>query len=104
MATASKTELALQALLAALTAQANGPGGIPVPSRNETLPTRFALSDSGVVDVFFNVNDGDGGPVQTAIGHPDETDEVYQIEHRAEIDWVVKAMDGTQASLDARDA
>lgn len=104
MATASKTELALQALLAALTAQANGPGGIPVPARNETLPSRFKPADSGTVNVFFNVNDGDGRVSETAVGHPDEVDEVYQLEHRAELEWVVEAIDGTDESLATRDA
>lgn len=103
MASPSKTELALQALVAALTAQANGPGGIPVPSRNETLPERFAPANSGDVNVFFNVNDGDARVTEIALGNPDEVADVYQLEHRAEVEWVVEAIDSSAPSLAAKE-
>jgi len=105
---ASRTEEALQALVAAFAAAAAAaPTVLPPPSRNEMLPTRLEAFD-GTTCGFLNVLDGSGGP-EGADGGPGETlgadDSVdgYEIIHRAEVEWIIEAVekDDREAAFDA---
>ena len=98
----SRTEQAILALVAALTVQAGiGSPAIPVPTRNNTLPAKFAAFNA--VAVFFNVLDGDGKVEDTSLGNPDEAADSYRIFHRAQIEWAVQAVSDTdrEAAFDA---
>ena len=98
----SATETAILALVAALTAEANLPlPPFPAPSRNETLPERFA--EFGAVSVYFTVFDGDGQVHQETLGNPDVVPNTYEIHHRPKIMWAVMGTDNAarEAAFDA---
>jgi hypothetical protein len=87
----SATETAIQALIAALTAQASGGSPpFPVPTRNNTLPSRFVEWGNAGLTAFFNVLDGNGRVTQETLGLPDVQPDTYEIHHRVEIEWVVQ--------------
>ena len=94
----SKTEIALAALAAALTAKAGEPNAaIPAPTRNEVLPSNFAqFAGAGF---WLNLLDGDGEVEGEVLGDPDGTTEVYEIKHRAALELVIE-----HASQPTRDA
>ena len=92
---ASRTELAIQALIAAMTMQAGlSPPPYPVPTRNNTLPAKFTASVPAFPDVtfFFNVNDGNGKVNQETLGRPDTVPDTYEIHHRPEIELAVQGI------------
>lgn len=93
MTEVSKTELALQALLAALT----GPllaAGFPEPMRNETLDVLLENIGEGTGCVI-NVIDGNGDvPSETMGAYVSE--DGYEIEHRAEIEFLLADADADQ--------
>ena len=102
----SKTELAVQALIAAITAQSGeSPSPFPPPTRNNTLPAKFTAAVSAYPDVafFFNVNDGDGKVFQETLGAPDTVPNTYEIHHRPEIELAVQGVVDTdrEAAFDA---
>lgn len=90
---ASQTELAIKALIAAITTQSGAsPSPFPVPTRNNTLPAKFTASVPTYSDAtfFFNVNDGEGKVFQETLGAPDVVPNTYEIHHRAEIELAVQ--------------
>lgn len=102
----SATETAILALIAALTAVAQGDAPpYPVPTRNNTLPARFASSVSAApgVTFFFNVNDGNGRINQQTLGQPDTVPDTYELHQRCEVELVVESANDAdrEAAFDA---
>jgi hypothetical protein len=98
----SATETAIVGLVAALTTQAGLPlPSIPVPSRNEILPSRFHAF--GSVEVYFTVFDGEGRINQETLGHPDVVANTYELHQRPLLMWAVMAPDNAarEAAFDA---
>lgn len=97
----SRTEQALQALLASLVTQSQLPASaLPTPLRNEALPTRMFQTGADL-EIFFNVWDGDGDVTDETLGAEDPAQEDgYNIEHHAIIEWVVAG--GDKAAREAR--
>ncbi len=88
----SKTEAALAALAAALTAKAAEPDpAIPAPTRNEVLPSNFA--QFGGAGFWFNLLDGDGEIEGEALGDSDGITEVYEITQRAALELAIEHAD-----------
>lgn len=87
----TRTEEVLQALVAALLAQSVllSPA-LPVPKRNEALPSRLFQPAPGASETYLNVWDGDGSPSGETLGADDPgVSDGYEIEHRASVEWVV---------------
>jgi hypothetical protein len=94
---ASRSEQALLALVAALSAKAaETPSDICAPSRNQELSERFQETDG--VGRFFNVLDGDTDPDpdRQVLGPANAGDRIYELRQLATIEWAVFAADDTE--------
>lgn len=104
----SRTEEALLALVAAFKSAAEAaPLVLPLPLRNEMLPTRLDVF-TGTTAGFLNVLDGSGGPEGADGGSgetlgADVTESGYEITQRAEVEWIIEAAEKVdrEAAFDA---
>jgi hypothetical protein len=96
----SKTESALQALVAALLATSASMGSaLPGPLRNEALPAR--MFDAGdKLSTHLNVWDGSAQPTEELLGTDQGEADCYEIAHEAIIEWIVAG--GSAADREAK--
>jgi hypothetical protein len=88
---ASKTETAILAVVAALQAAAEAEGSkLPAPARNADLVTRLAEVDAGArLAAYLNVLDGDRVAADETLGADLGQNEPFDLTWRVRVEWAV---------------